>query len=97
ATYLRCSVESKPAWNGNSRVLFQNNANQRPATTSNSVFSSHRTVEFLRLRFQIKMATEAIATRTIQKGQTFFSASNVPSPPAMELPGPAVVVAAANA
>src|SRR6266480_3580797 len=57
---------------------------------SKSVFSSHRVVELLRMRFQIKMATEAITMRTIQKGQTFFSTSNVPSPPAMELPGPGV-------
>src|SRR5438046_10566222 len=94
--YLRWYFESKPAWNGNCRTLFQNNNNQRPAMTNRSVASSHRGVDFLKLIFQRKMATEAIAIRTIQNGQIFSTASRVLSPPPIRFPGPEVFAATAN-
>src|SRR6266404_5174979 len=95
--YLRCSFESKPAWNGKSRALFQNKSNHKPANMSRSICCSRSAVDSLELTFQRKLTTEAIAIRTIQNGQSFLIASNVSSPPAMELPGPGLFAADASA
>jgi hypothetical protein len=57
----------------------------------------HNGAESLKLARQRKTAVQAIATRTIQNSQIFFTASSVCSPPAMEFPGPGVVAVAASA
>ena len=64
---------------------------------SRSVFSNHGGVELLKERLQINAITEASAITPIQRSQVFFAASNVSSPPAIELPGPGLFIAAANA
>src|ERR1043166_3036764 len=95
--YLRCSGASKPAWNGNSRALFQNNANHRPARTSRRIRSRQRARGSLEAMFHSKVATEAIAKRIIQKGQIFLIAPNVDWFAASKLPGPGVFGATASA
>src|SRR6266567_7781829 len=95
--YLRCSAESKPAWNGNNRVLFQNNANHSPADMSRSTCSGLTVEVFLESARQRKTATEAIAIRTIHNGQHFFIASSVRVPVVMELPGPGILAVLASA
>src|SRR6266403_2405064 len=95
--YWRWASESNPAWNGNSRALFQNNNSHRPTTASKSICSSDRPENFLKLTFQRRLAAQATRIRTIQNGQSLFTALNVRSPPAIELPGPGVFAAAASA
>src|SRR4026208_423244 len=95
--YLRCSAESKPAWNGNRRALFQNNANHRTARTSSGIRSRHRAPGCLEAMFHRKVTTEAIAKRIIQKSQMFLTAANVCWFAASKLPGPGVFAAVASA
>src|SRR5215831_18241154 len=95
--YFRCSVESKPAWKGSNRVLFQNNSSQSTAKISKRIRSSPCSLDFLKLTCQKKANPTAMATRTIQNRQIFFTASNVRSPPAIEFPAPGVFAAAASA
>src|SRR5439155_23886419 len=95
--YLRCYFESNPAWNGNSRALFQNNSNHRPANTKRKICSRRRALNCLKLACQRNAPTEAIAIRTIQNGQMFFTTPNVRSAPAVELPGLGVLAAEASA
>src|SRR5438874_12684421 len=95
--YVICDFETKPACNGNSRALFQNKSNHKLAMMSRSVFSNHGAVELLNERLQINVITEASAITTIQRSQVFFAASNVSSPPAIELPGPGFFISAASA
>src|SRR5438445_13223270 len=64
---------------------------------SKSICCSHSDVDSLELTFQRKLITEAIAARTIHNGQSFCIASNVSSPPAMELPGPGLFASDASA
>src|ERR1043166_9775628 len=95
--YLRCSEESKPAWNGNRRAFFQKNSNHKLADSSRGIRSSRDAVRSLTRSCQRKAATEASATRTIHNGQLFFMASSVRSPPTVGLPGPGIFVAVASA
>src|SRR5436190_24321462 len=94
--YLRCSFESKPAWKGNRRVLFQNKTDHSTAKMSRSVFPSPTVGYRLKVTHQKSVAAEAIPIRTIHKGQLFFIASSMRAPPAMELPGPGVFAAVAD-
>src|SRR5438876_5859884 len=94
--YFRWSSESKPAWNGSSRALFQNNNNHKMATTSMSICSGDRAENFLELTFQSNVPTEVTAIRTIQTGQAFFTALNVRSPSATELPSPGIFTTVAS-
>src|SRR4029077_5132343 len=94
---LRCSFESKPSWNGRSRPLFQNNNNHKPARTSSRICPRHRAMDCLKLTFHRNVTTEAIAMRMMEKIQIFFTASNVPSPLATELPAPGVFAHEASA
>src|SRR5437773_7513454 len=84
--YLRCSTESKPAWNGNNRALFQNNSSQRLANMTRRMRSTHRVVDSLKLICHRNTKPKEIATRTIQNGQIFLNASIVPLLSAIELP-----------
>src|ERR1044072_3513800 len=94
--YWRCSVESKPALKGNRRVLFQNN-NDHNATKANRRTRSNSVVVHSLKMTRHRSAPPAIPIITIHNGHSFFSASNVCAPPAMELPGPGVFAQEPNA
>src|SRR5206468_8780265 len=95
--YLRCSGESKPVWNGNRRVLFQNNNNHNPANTITRIRSSRWVENFSIKMYQTTETTHPIATRMIHNGQFFFTASSVPGPPATGFPQQGIFAADANA
>src|SRR5215217_8876627 len=95
--YLRCAGESKPAWNGNRRVLFQNNNNHNPANTITRIRSTRCVENFSVKTYQIAETTHPIATRMIHHGQIFLIASRVPGPPATGLPQQGIFVADASA
>ena len=95
--YFRCSSASKPAWKGNSRVLFQNNSNHSPETRRRMTRSKLTDVSCLELTRQRMIPAPATASSRIQSGQSFCAASNVRSPPVTALPRPGVFAAVARA
>src|SRR4029077_1727068 len=95
--YLRCSFESKPAWNGRSRVLFQSKNNNMAETSRTTTRSRDGDVNCFKLARQRMTHAVAIPISKIQSGQVFFAASKVRSPPATRLPRPGVFAAEASA
>src|SRR5262252_5821012 len=95
--YLRCSAESKPMWNGNKRVLFQNKSSHKPASTKTKACSSRGFVDLLKTTRQRRVPTVAIATRKIHTSQLFFIASQVRGPFPIEFPGPGILAVDASA
>src|SRR5215467_7254901 len=95
--YSRCSFESKPAWNGRSRVLFQNKNNQMAETRRTTTRSRDGAVNRFKLVRQKTMPAQAIPVSKIQSGQSFFAASKVRSSLAMGFPRPGIFAAEASA
>src|SRR6266508_2479109 len=95
--YLRCSFESKPAWNGRSRVLFQNKNNHMAEISRRTTRSRDGDVKRFKLARQRMTPPQAIPISKIQSGQIFFPASKERSPPATGLPRPGVFAAEARA
>src|SRR4029453_17050317 len=97
AMYLRCPFESKPAWNGRSRVLFQNKNNHMAETRRMTTRSRDGDVNRFKLARQSITPAPAIPISKIQSGQISFAASKVRSPPATGLPRPGIFAAEASA
>ena len=95
--YLRCSCESKPAWNGRSRVLLQNKNNHMAEIRRRTTRSRDGDVNCFKVARQRMTPPQAIPISKIQSGQIFFAASKVRSPPATGLPRPGVFAAEASA
>src|SRR5262245_61824220 len=95
--YLRCPAESNPVWNGNRRVLFQNNNNQNPANTVTRIRSTQCVENLSTDTRQTTATTHPIPTRMTHRGQVFFIASKVPMPPAMAFPQQGIFAADARA
>src|SRR6476620_11788754 len=88
--YLRCSLESKPAWNGRSRVLFQNKNNHTAEIRRRMSRSRDCDVNCFEPARQRTTHPQATAISNIQSGQIFFAAEKVLSTSAMGLPDPGV-------
>ena len=95
--YFRCAVESKPTWNGRSRVLFQNKNTHMAEIRRRTTRSRDGDVNFFKLTRQRTTPPQAIPISKIQSGQIFFAASRVSSPSATGLPRPGVFAAEASA
>src|SRR5436305_14112733 len=94
--YLRCSLESKPTWNGRSRVLFQNKNNQMAEIRRRMSRSRDCDSNCFEPARQRMTHPQARPISNIQSGQIFFAASKVLSPSAMGLPGLGVFAAEAS-
>src|SRR6476661_9014187 len=95
--YLRCAGESKPVWNGNRRVLLQNNSNHNPAKAITRISSTRCAGNFLIKVSQVAVTTHPITTKMSQNCQFFSSASNVPVPPVTGFPQQGIFAADASA
>src|SRR6185437_6034028 len=95
--YLRCSIESKPTWNGRSRVLFQNKNNHMAEIRRRTTRSMDCGLNRFKPALQRMTHPQATPISKIQSGQIFFAASKVHSPSATGLPGPGVFAAEASA
>src|SRR6478736_3084345 len=95
--YLRCSIESKPTWNGRSRVLFQNKNNHMAEIRARTTRSRDGDMNCFKFARQRMMPPQAIPISKIQSVHIFFAASRVRSPPATGLPSPGVFAAEASA
>src|SRR6186713_1270797 len=95
--YLRCSLESKPAWNGRSRVLFQNRNNHVAEIRTRMIRSRDCDFNCFEPARQRMTDPQATPISNIQSSQIFFAAAKVLSTSAMGLPGPGVFGAEASA
>src|SRR3954447_14482836 len=95
--YLRCSFESKPAWNGRSRVLFQNKNNHVAEIRTRTSRSTNCGLNCFDPARQRMTHPHATAISNIQSSQIFFAFEKVLSTSAMGLPGPGVFGAEASA